>query len=137
MAATERQHRDEAGRALLARESAYRAAFKPFLRTNTDRAIPEPIFVAALIGTARLRHVAVPDEVWLGDADYRDMLLKPIIQRHYQDSGGRVAAFGNIIGYTAVTLPGYGADFGFSFDLDGNRLGPMREVGRLGKRRWA
>lgn len=131
--ATERQRRDEAGRHRLAREIAYRAAFKPFLRTETDRAIPEPIFMAALLGTARLRHVQVADEVWLGNAEHRDRILKPIIQGHYRDSGGSVAAFGQIIGYTAVTMPGYGGDFGFGFDLNGNRIGPMREVARLGE----
>jgi hypothetical protein len=61
------------------------------------------------------------------------MLLKPIIQRHYRDSPGQVAAFGSMIGYTAVTLAGSGADFGFGFDVTGNGGGPMREVARLGK----
>ena len=131
LAATERQRRDEAGRDILARETDYWAAFKPHLRTETARFVPEPICVAALVGTARLRLVAMPDEVWLGAADQRDRALQRVIQDHYRESGGWVPAFGAIIGYTFVTLPGYRADFGFGFDLDGNRLGPMREVERL------
>jgi hypothetical protein len=133
IAATERQRRDEAGKYLLVRESAYRAAFKPCLRTETDRARPEPIFIAAMIGTARLRHVGLPDEVWLGSAEHRDRALKLVIQAHYRDGGGWVAAFGTIIGYSAIVVPGYGADFGFAFDVDGNRVGGMRELARLGE----
>src|SRR5438874_10522478 len=45
------------------RETAYRPAFKPHLRTETTRTIPEPIFIAALVGTG-LRLVSVPDEIW-------------------------------------------------------------------------
>jgi hypothetical protein len=40
------QQQDEARARILAREAAYRAAFKPHLRTETTRTIPEPIFIA-------------------------------------------------------------------------------------------
>ena len=46
------------------------------------------ICVAALVGTARLRLVAVPDEVWYAAADERDRALKRVIQGHYRDSRG-------------------------------------------------
>jgi hypothetical protein len=39
------QQQDEARTRILAREAAYRAAFKPHLRTETTRTIPEPIFI--------------------------------------------------------------------------------------------
>jgi hypothetical protein len=80
---TTRQQQDEARALILAREAAYRAAFKPHLRTETTRTIPEPIFVAALLGTARLRHVDVSSEVWNASADDRDRLVKRAIQDHY------------------------------------------------------
>ncbi|HZT86984.1 MAG TPA: hypothetical protein VFA12_03375, partial [Stellaceae bacterium] len=133
VAATERQRRDDAGRDILARETAYRAAFKPHLRTETARSVPEPICVAALVGTARLRLVQMRDKVWIGAADERDRALKRVIQDHYRDSRGWVPAFGAIIGYTLVTLAGYRSDFGYGFDLDGSPVGPMREVLRLGE----
>ena len=59
MTATARQQQDEAGQHTLARETAYRRAFKPYLRCETERAIPEPLFVAALLTSARLRLVPV------------------------------------------------------------------------------
>jgi hypothetical protein len=102
VAATTRQQQDEARALILAREAAYRAAFKPHLRTETTRTIPEPIFVAALLGTARLRHVEVSSEVWNASANDRDRLVKRAIQDHYDERDGYVPAFGLIVSYTLV-----------------------------------
>jgi hypothetical protein len=133
MAATQRQQEDEARSRLLARETAYRTAFKPQLRIETARTVPQPIFVTALVGTARLRLVALPDEVWCASGDERDRLVKQAIQAHYRERRGSVPAFGAIIGYTLVSLPGYLVDFGFPYDPEGNPTGPMRPVERLGE----
>ena len=65
ISATAQQRQDEACQRILARETAYRTAFKPHLRCETERDIPEPLFVAALLTSARLRLVAVPAEPWL------------------------------------------------------------------------
>ena len=70
--ASEWQRRDENRAQVLARESAYRATFKPYLRTETARTRPEPLFIAALFTTARLRHVSLPDEVWHLNDEQRD-----------------------------------------------------------------
>jgi hypothetical protein len=40
-------------------------------------------------------------------------------------------AFGAIVGYTAVLMPGYPLDFGFPYDLNGDPVGPMQPVERL------
>ena len=106
VAATTRQQQDEARALILAREAAYRAAFKPHLRTETTRTIPEPIFIAALLGIARLRHVEVSSEVWNASADDRDRLVKRAIQDHYGERDGYVPAFGAIVSYTLVTDAG-------------------------------
>jgi hypothetical protein len=133
MAATNRQREDEARARLLARETAYRTAFKAHLRVETERVIPQPIFVAALFGTARLRHVSLSDEAWVVRIEERDRLVKRTILDHYRDHRGSVPAFGRIIGYTLVTLPGYRIDFGFPYDIEGNPTGPMRPVERPGE----
>jgi len=103
------------------------------LRTETARIRPEPVFVAALLGVARLRHVPLTDQVWREDADERERLVKRAILDHYRSQNGWVPAFGAIIGYTLVTMAGYLVDFGFPFDLIGDRAGPMRPVERLGE----
>jgi hypothetical protein len=129
--ATEWQLRDEHRAQVLARESAYRAAFRPHLRTETARTRPEPLFVAALYTSARLRHVPLPDKVWQLDAKEHDALVKRAILDHYQTQHGRIISFGEIVGYVLVLLAGYLVDFGIPFDLNGDCAGPMCAVQRL------
>ena len=64
MELTARQQQDEWRAWLLDREKEHIAHFRPHLRTETVRTVPEPIFIAALIGTARLRLVELPPETW-------------------------------------------------------------------------
>jgi hypothetical protein len=130
---TSRQRQDEWRASLLAEEKEHMARFQPHLRTETARTVPQPIFVAALIGTARLRLVEVPSEIWDASADERHRLLKQVIRDHYRAHKAHVVPFGAILSYTLVTMPGYLVDFGYPFDVAGNPTGPMREVKRLGE----
>jgi len=130
-AATARQQQDEASQRTLARGTGYRTAFKPHLRCETERAIPELFFVAALLTSARLRLVPVCSETWQLCSDERDRRIKRAIQEHYREYAGHVPAFGAIVGYTAVVLAGYLLDFGLPFDIDGDAVGPMLPVERL------
>jgi hypothetical protein len=129
--ATGWQRSDEARAQVLAREAAYRTAFSPHLRCETARIRPEPLFIAALLGVARLRHVSLPDEAWQLDAEKRDELVKRAILEHYRTQNGSVPSFGAILNYTLVTLAGYQIDFGIPYDLNGDRVGPMCAVQRL------
>ena len=133
MAATARQQHDEASQRILTREAGYRTAFKPHLRCETEREIPEPLFVAALLTSARLRLVPLCSEAWDANADERDRKLKAAIQEHYREQRGHVPSFGAIVGYTAVVLAGYRLDFGLRFDRNGDPVGWMQPVERLGE----
>jgi hypothetical protein len=128
---TSRQRQDEWRAWLLAEEKEHMARFQPHLRTETARTVPQPIFIAALIGTARLRLVEVPSEIWEASADDRNLLVKQAIRDHYRAHKAHVVPFGAILSYTLVTLPGYLIDFGYPFDIAGNPAGPMQEVKRL------
>ena len=130
-AATARQQQDKASQRTLARGTGYRTAFKPHLRCETERAIPELFFVAALLTSARLRLVPVCSETWQLSSDERDRRLKRAIQEHYSERRGHVPAFGAIMGYTAVVTAGYRLDFGLPYDIDGDPVGPMQPVERL------
>src|ERR1700750_357980 len=99
MKATSRQQQDEWRTRLLANERHYAASFQPHLRTETARTVPEPIFIAAIIGTARLRHVELPPETWELTAHERNRLLKQAIRDHYRAYNGHVTAFGAILSY--------------------------------------
>ena len=66
--------------------------------------------------------------------DGRDRIIKAIIIDHWREKGGRVPAFGGIIGYILVLLAGYGGiDFGLPFSVTGDRTGAMQKVKRLGE----
>jgi hypothetical protein len=133
MESTSRQRHDEWRARLLAKEKEHMARFQPHLRTETARTVPKPIFIAALIGTARLRLVELPPETWEASSDDRNRLLKQVIQDHYRAHKEHVVPFGAILSYTLVTMPGYLVDFGYPFDTAGNPAGPMQEVKRLGE----
>ena len=83
------------------------------------------------MGTARLRHVPLSDRAWQLDAEERDAMVKRAILDHHQTQRGRVVSFGEIVGYTLVTLPGYLVDFGIPFDLNGDRARSLCVVQRL------
>jgi hypothetical protein len=130
--ATARQLHDEARSQILAREDAYRASFRPHLQVETERRIPSPIFIAALLTTRRLRIVPLPDEAISGDEDTRDRLIRATIIEHYREQRGDVPAFGRITGYALVLLAGYdGVDFGLPFNVRGDPVGSVRAVRRL------
>jgi hypothetical protein len=130
--ATARQQEDEARTRMLERENAYRTSFRPHLQIQTERRVPRPIFVAALLGTERLRIVRLPDEALAGSEDDRDRIVGKIIVEHFTAQRGQVPAFGAIIGYVLVLIAGYaGTDFGLPFNVSGERAGPMQQVERL------
>jgi hypothetical protein len=130
--ATARQLHDEARSQILARENAYRATFRPHLQVQTERRVPSPIFIAALLTTKRLRIVQLPDEAFSADEDIRDRLIRTMIVEHFREHAGDVPTFGRITGYLLVVLAGYDScDFGLPFDVNGDLVGSMREVRRL------
>ena len=73
----------------------------------------------------------VSSEIWNASADDRDRLAKRAIQNHYGERDDYVPAFGAIVSYTFVTMPGYLADYGLPFDTNGDRMGSIRPVERV------
>jgi hypothetical protein len=115
-------------------ERAYLASFRPHLQVQTERAMPSPSFVAALLTVARLRIIALPDEALTANEEARDRIIKTIITDHWRENNGRVPAFGAIMGYVLVLVAGYGGfDFGLRFSVAGDRAGGMQKVERLGE----
>jgi hypothetical protein len=132
--ATTLQKRDEAGERRVESERAYLASFRPHLQVQTQRAVPSPIFVAALLTVNRLRSIRLPDEALAVNDEARDRIIKTIIIDPWREHGGRVPAFGGITGYVLVLVVGYGGfDFGLPFSVTGNRSGAMQKVERLGQ----
>ena len=131
--ATTQQKLDEAGTRRIEHEQVYRSAFRPHLQVQTERRVPSPIFVAALLTVERLRIIRLPDEA-LTDNEARDRIIKPMIIEHWRENNGHVPAFGGITGYILVSIAGYGSvDFGLPFSITGDRAGAMQKVKRLGE----
>jgi hypothetical protein len=101
---------------------------------QTERAVPSPIFIAALLTVARLRIIRLPDGALTVNDEVRGHIVKPIIIDHWRENDGRVPAFGVITGYVLVVVAGYGGfDFGLPHSVTGDRTGAMQKVERLGK----
>jgi hypothetical protein len=104
------------------------------LQVQTERAVPSPIFIAALLTVKRLRVVPLPEVALTANEETRDRIIKSIIIDHWRENGGYVPAFGEIVSYALVLAVGYdGFDFGLPFSVDGNRAGAIQKVGRLGE----
>ena len=132
--ATTCQKHDEARVRRVESERAYLASFRPHLQVQTERAVPSPIFVAALLTVARLRVIRLPDTALTANDEARDRIVKSIIIGHWRENDGRVPAFGGITGYVLVLVAGYGGfDFGLPFTITGDRAGAMQKVERLGE----
>lgn len=128
---TTRQHRDEATVQALAREAAYRTAFKPHLRFTTRCPIPKPTsFGAAIWRGSLLRRIELPPEAWDASTTDRALLIKRTILDHYAKHNDAVRRFGGIARYVLIEIPGYGLDFGAEFDLNGEHAGPIQPVTR-------
>jgi hypothetical protein len=108
--------------------------FRQHLQVQTERIVPSPIFVAALLTVARLRIIRLPDEAITADNDDRDRAIKTIILDHSRDTGGCIPAFGGITGYILVVMAGYGGvDFGLPYSVTGDPAGGMQKIERLGE----
>ena len=109
------------------------APHRPHLQVQTDRGVPSPIFVAALLTVGRLRIVWLPDEALTANEEARDNIIKTTIIDHWHENNGYAPAFGGITGYVLVLVAGYGGfDFGLPFSVAGDRVGTMQKVERLG-----
>jgi hypothetical protein len=116
------------------RERAYLACFRPHLQVQTERTVPSPIFVAAMLTVARLRIIRLPHEALMANGEARDRIIKSIVVDHWRENSGRVPAFGGITSYVLVLVAGYGGfDFGLPFSITSDRAGAMQKVERLGE----
>jgi hypothetical protein len=132
--ATMGQKHDEARERRIESERAYLASFRPHLQLETERAVPSPIFMAALLTVARLRIVCLPNEALTANEEARDKIINTIIIEHWHENDGHVPAFGEITGYVLVFVAGYGGfDFGLPFSITGDRSGAMQKLQRLGE----
>jgi hypothetical protein len=119
-----------------AHEAAWRAAFKPHAIILTERKIPQPIFVAAMIGVDELLRIDFPP--FAAAEMYPDLAIEGIrlkLARWNRDFNRRkglgsyqLPAFGRPIGFVV----NYSPDQATSFDLGGNVVEVLSKAHRIG-----
>jgi hypothetical protein len=70
---------------------AYLASFRPHIQVQTERTVPSPIFVAALLTVTRLRVIRLPDTALTANDEARDRIVKSIIFGHWRENDGFAA----------------------------------------------
>jgi hypothetical protein len=100
--ATNLQRHAETAAQQQAEAMAYHEAFRPHLRAETERRVPQPIHGAAMFGTVAMRIVTLPERVWIANELDRDLIVKRAIRAHYRNCQGKVPTFGKITSYMLV-----------------------------------
>lgn len=119
---TRRQVADAKEAARQAREAAWRAAFRPHAIVLTERTVPQPIFVAAIIGVERL--LRMDFDLALPPVSYVSQAQAGIRRKlsEFKSESGRISdalpAFGRPVG----VIVNYTPDRAIRFDLHGNAL---------------
>ena len=106
-------------------ERAWRDSFRPHAIIRTERVIPQPLFVAAVIGVDRLLRLDL--DLALGPATYVTQAMDGLKQRLARWKG-MIPAFGRPVGL----ILNYSPDNAIKFDLDGNEVEVLDAAHRLG-----
>jgi hypothetical protein len=121
--ALERERREAAALA----EAEWRAAFVPHAVILAERDIPQPIFVAALIGAKRLLHIEFDNKE---PATFLDQALEQAKDRPgFWNSKETLPAFGRMVG----VVINYSPEYAVYHDLEGNVLAPRPRAYRIGE----
>ena len=108
-------------------EAAWRAAFKPHAVIVTDRARPEPLFVAFFIGVNRL--VRVDFDLTQRPVTFLRQALDGVREKLSEWRGDRLPAFGKPMG----VIINYSPDRAVRFDLTGKPIAIFDKAHRLGR----
>lgn len=73
--------------------------FRPHLWIRTSLSRPTSICMAAFVGEARLKHIALPEGLVAPDGSFDAEVLGAIIRAHYKEKEGKVTLFGDIVSY--------------------------------------
>ena len=73
--------------------------FRPHLWVRTSLSRPTTIFVVALTGEARFKHIALPEGLVAPVGFFDAEAIGAIIRNHYREKEGKISLFGDIISY--------------------------------------
>lgn len=107
-------------------EAAYRSSFVPHAIILTDRKIPQPIFVAAIVGVDQL--LRVDFDLTKEPTTFMEQAFRGVREKIGKGSCGRIPAFGKPTGVVVNFSP----DHAVEFDLKGNPLRVLERAHRPG-----
>jgi hypothetical protein len=117
----------EAERCAVAEENArWSAAFRPHAIILAKRSVPQPIFIAALIGVERLLLIKL--NLSRGEDSFIEQARVGIREKLREWNCTSLPGFGRPVGF----IVNYTPDRAVRYDLDGNSLEVMREARRVG-----
>ena len=130
---TRRQIAEAQEAAKKAREAAWRAAFRPHAIILAERTVPQPIFVAAIIGVERL--LRIDFDLALPPVSYTSQALAGIRRRlsEFRIESGRIPDALPAFGRPTGVIVNYTPDNAIRFDLHGNALEILQCADRLGE----
>ena len=108
-----------------ARQTVWRAAFRPHAIILTERTVPQPFFVAAFIGIERL--LRIDFDLALAPVTYTNQALAGIRRKLAEFGSEALPALGRPVGI----IVNYTPDRAIRFDLDGNALEILPRAHRL------
>ena len=104
----------------LQEEERERRAFVPYLFCQTERRIPSPIFVCAILNAERMKFIYLPPDYNQRSAGQQEEIRRALIAARQRNNDGRIPSFGKI---TCFTLRRFYDDVEEErevFDLEGN-----------------
>lgn len=116
VAATKRQLEEEARREEERDEAAWRAAFRPHAVVTTERRVPQPIFIVALIGVDAI--LRLDFDVEAGPETFLDQALEGVARKIRESGNGSLTGFGRPTG----VVVNYSPDYAVRYDLEGRTL---------------
>ncbi|MEW5965266.1 MAG: hypothetical protein AB1749_17105 [Pseudomonadota bacterium] len=108
-----------------AADAAWRATFAPHAIILTERSVPQPIFVAALIGVDRL--LRIDFDRGLRPVGYVRAAVEGVRRRLQRFGSDRLPAFGRPVGIVVSYTP----DYAVRCDLDGRVVETMTSAPRI------
>ncbi len=104
----------------LQEEERERRAFVPYIFCQTERRIPSPIFVCAILNAERMKFIYLPPNYNVRSAGQQEEIRRALIAARLRKNDGRIPSFGKI---TCFTLRRFYDDVEEErevFDLEGN-----------------
>ncbi len=106
-------------------EERERREFVPFLYCNTERRIPSPIFVCAILGSDRMKYIKLAPDFNDQSPERQKHIIKAFIEdrlKRLEEFGGSIPAFGKVISFSLQRYYDYEESDIEVYDLKGELI---------------